>query len=81
MNIYDLIFMACLSLGQPASCKDELLKCVLERRDSEIKPFLLSDLKKLSPEQFLNSQPQAKWYEWTLDCAYGKKKPKATTTK
>jgi hypothetical protein len=69
MNIFDLVFMACLSLGQPSTCKDELLKCVLEKRDSDLKSFIASDVKKLTPDQFLSSQPQAKWAEWTLDCA------------
>ena len=70
MNIYDLIFMACLQLGQPATCKQQMLQCVLEKRDSELKAFMAQDHKKLSAEQFLNAQPQAKWDQWTLDCAF-----------
>lgn len=70
MNVYELIYIACLSLGQGSQCKYELismaclsqgsqcktdmLKCVLQSRDAEIKAHI---------------QPQPDWPKWVLDCS------------
>ena len=70
MNVYDLIFMACLSLAQGNTCKQNLLKCTIDKRDTQLQEFLSkTDFKKLTPEEFLNAQPQADWPGWVLDCS------------
>jgi len=75
MTVYDLIFMACLSLNQGSQCKQQMLTCVLQQRDAEVTHHMQnSDFKKMTPDQFLNSQPQADWQKWVLDCAQ-KQKP------
>jgi hypothetical protein len=70
MNIYDLIFMACLSLNQGAQCKQQMLDCVLQTRDADLKLFLKkTHFRTLTPDRFLTTQPQADWTTWTLNCA------------
>ena len=78
MTVYDLIFIACLHLNQGATCKQQMLDCVLATRDQNILEYSKkTDFKKQSAEEFLSSQPQADWQAWVLDCAL---KPMPTPT-
>lgn len=70
MNVYELIFLACLQMNQGAACKQQMLDCVLTIRNQHVLTYTQkTDFKKQSADEFLNGQPQADWQSWVLDCA------------